>query len=91
VHVASNGYEQFPDWPHGRQSVLEMPMNAAKPALKQRQRGKPFVERTANPAGSPGARDKATLTAKVLLDGKAETLMRLRQLFVEWAYQAGDL
>ena len=38
-----------------------------------------------------GARDKATLTAKVLLDGEVETLMRLWQLFMEWAHQASAL
>jgi hypothetical protein len=69
---------------------LEIPVNAANPALKQRQRGKPFVKRTtATLRANQGARDKATLTAKVLLDGEAETLMRLRQLFMEWAHQAG--
>ena len=62
-------------------------MNAANPALKQGQRGKPFVKRTtATLRANKGARDKATLTAKVLLDGEAETLMRLRQLFMEWAH-----
>ena len=61
-------------------------MNAANPALKQRQRGKPFVKRTtATLRANPGARDKATLTAKVLLDDEAETLMRLRQLFIKRA------
>jgi hypothetical protein len=50
----TSALEQFPDWPHGRQSGLEIPVKAANPARKQRQRGKPFVKRTANPAGQPG-------------------------------------
>jgi hypothetical protein len=92
VHVASKGYEQFPDWPHGGKVGLEIPVNAANPALKQGQRGKPFVKRTtATLRANQGARDKATLTAKVLLDGEAETLMRLRQLFMEWVHQASAL
>jgi hypothetical protein len=63
---------------------LEIPVNAANPALKQRQRGKPFVKRTtATLRPHQGARDKATLTPRVLLDGQAKTLMRLRQRLKE--------
>jgi hypothetical protein len=60
------------NFPTGRmvgKAGLEIPVNAANPALKQRQRGKPFVKRTtATLRANPGARDKATLTAKVLYD-----------------------
>ena len=42
MHVASKGYEQFPDWMVGRVS-LEMPWKAVNPALKERQREKPLV------------------------------------------------
>jgi hypothetical protein len=43
-------------------------VNAANPARKQRQRGKPFVKRTANPAGQPG---RAFITApKIFSPGR---------------------
>jgi hypothetical protein len=42
-----------------------LPNPASRKAVRQANNG--------NPAGQPGARDKTRLTAKVLLDGEAET------------------
>ena len=83
------------NFPTGRmvgKAGLEIPVNAANPALKQRQRGKPFVKQQRQPCGPTRAHaTRQGLTAKVLLDGEAETLIRLRQLFVECAPKAGAL
>jgi hypothetical protein len=52
------------------------PENAAQ---KQRTRGKPFRKgASGNPAGkAPGTRNRATLIAERLLDGEAETMVRM--------------
>jgi Family of unknown function (DUF5681) len=54
-------------------------MGAENAAQKQRTRGKPFRKgASGNPAGkAPGTRNRATLIAERLLDGEAETMVRM--------------
>jgi Family of unknown function (DUF5681) len=54
-------------------------MRAENAAPKQRTRGKPFRRgQSGNPAGkAPGTRNRATLIAERLLDGEAESMVRL--------------
>jgi len=90
VHVASKGYEQFPDWPHGRQSELGNPRERCQSSAETAAAGK-AVRQANNGNANLAHATRQGLTAKVLLDGEAETLIRLRQLFVECAPKAGAL
>jgi hypothetical protein len=69
---------------------LEIPVSAANPSLKQRQRGKAVRQaNNGNSAGQPGARDKARADCQGAFRWRSRDLIRLRQLFVECAPKAG--